>query len=120
MKTTKQELIDRCARLERAIGPLELAIADLANGQVVWHGRGAFRIGISRALGASGGIVIVNNDGNVLADYWEQFARNQLEHISACITGDNTEHNRELATRRTVIESAQAYVTREQNERNAA
>jgi len=120
MKTTKQDLIDRCARLERAIGPLELALHDLAVKQVVWFGHYNFRIGISRATGAAGGIVIANVYGNVSADYWEQFARNQLEHIAACITGENTEHNRDLATRRTVIESAQAYVTSEQHGRSAA
>lgn len=120
MKTTKQELEQRCARLERAIGPLELALADLALGQVVWFGRGVFRLGISRAIGAHGGIVIVNNDGNVSADYWEQFARNQLEHIAACITGENTEHNCELSARRNVIETAQAYVTGEQRQYKAA
>ncbi len=120
MRNTKQELIDRASRLERENTSLLLALSDLAHGQVTWFGRGKFRLGISRAIGASGGVVIVDNDGTVSADYWEQFAHNQLEHIAACITGENTEHNRDLSARRSVIETAQAYVTKEQRQIRAA
>lgn len=115
MITTKQDLLARCARMERENEPLSLALSDMVNNRVVWFGRAPFRLGISRAAGAHGGIVIVNHDGMISADYWEQFSRNQLEHIGACITGENTEHNRELAKRRDTIEQALAHVRREQH-----
>lgn len=110
MKTTKQDLQDRCARMEREREPLELALSDCVNGNVTWFGRSPFRLGICRPNGAAGGIVIVNTHGMVSADYWEQFARNQMEHIAACITGENTEANRELMARRSTIETAAKFV----------
>lgn len=115
MKTTKQDLELRCARLERTIGPLELALHDVVSGNVTWFGRGDCRIGISRPAGAHGGIVVWQFAGCIAADYWESWSRNQSEHIAACITGENTEANAELMRRRHLIELAGAYVRREQH-----
>lgn len=114
MNTTKQDLELRCARLERTIGPLELALHDVVSGNVTWFGRGNCRIGISRPAGAHGGIIIWQFAGCIAADYWEQWSRNQLERIAACITGENTEANEELMRRRGLIELAQKFVRSQQ------
>lgn len=106
MKTTKTE--------QRENGPLELALHDMIAGDVCWFGRGDFRIGISRPRGASGGIVVWHFHGGTRADYWEQWSRNQLEHIAACVTGENAELNAELLKRRSLIELAGKFVADQQ------
>lgn len=112
MKTeTKQSLLASNARLSDENTTLFLALHDLVAGDVKWFGRAPFRLGVSRPNGAAGGIVTVVANGTTSADYFERFARNQLEHIAACVTGHDSEHNRELLARRRTIEDAQAYVT---------
>ena len=89
-----------------------LALNDLANGSVKWFGNSReYSLGICRPSCASGGIVIVRHCGTTASYYWESFARDALAHIAACITGHETEANRELLRRRAAIESAQAYVS---------
>lgn len=115
MKTTKQDLELRCARLERENEPLTLALNDLCNDRTVWFGRGDFRLGISRPAGAAGGIVIVKTEGSTSAHYWETYSRAERAHLSAIATGHNDETQRDILRRRDVIEQANAYVRREQH-----
>lgn len=112
--STKQDLLARCARLERTVDPLEMALHDLIHGDVTWFGRGDCRIGVSRPRGACGGIVCWQFEGSTGADYFEQWSRNQLEHISACITGENNEANAILMRRRVTVELAMRFVADQQ------
>lgn len=111
MKPTKGTVQARVAHLETENAVLSLALHDAVSGDVKWFGRAPFRLGVSRPAGAAGGIVTVVAQGTTSADYFEQFARNHLEHIAACVTGHDTDHNRDLLARRRAIEEAQAYVT---------
>lgn len=115
MKQTKQGLIDRLARIEREVEPLTLALCDAVNGTVTWFGRGEYKLGISRATGAHGGIVIERVGNSAAAHYWEQWSRDAHAHLTACLTGENTEHNRELLRRRDLIEAANQFVRSSQS-----
>lgn len=110
MKTTKSSLVERNATLETENTALACALADTIRGDVKWFKASRFvSYGITRPSSACGGIVIVNNGGTVSAHYLEAFGREALAHISLMITGENTDHNRELLARREAIESALAY-----------
>lgn len=112
MKTTRSQLDALNARLSTENEALTLALHDLCNGNVKWFGHArTYSLGVSRPTGASGGIAIVREAGTTGAYYFETYARETLTHIAACITGANTEHNAELARRRSAIEAAKAYVS---------
>ena len=115
MKKTRLELETLNDRLSSENEVLTLALSDLCNGSVKWFGSSrTYSIGISRPTGAAGGIAIVRQCGTVSAFYFERYASETLAHIANIITGDNTEHNTELARERAAIEAAQAYVSESQ------
>ncbi len=58
MKISKQNLKACLDAKETEASCLHLALNDVLNDQVTWFKRGTQRLGISRATGASGGIVI--------------------------------------------------------------
>lgn len=94
---------------------LACALADSLNFGVKWFGNSrTFSIGITRPQSACGGIAIIRNNGTVSAYYFEEYASRELAHIACVITGENTEHNRELLCRRAAIESAKAFVSEQQ------
>lgn len=112
---TKNELLASNARLETENMVLVCALNDILNGDVKWFGHSrAFSIGITRPSGAYGGIAVVRQCGNARASCFESYARSEIEHIGYCITGENTDHNRELLQRRAAIEAAQSYVAEAQ------
>ena len=112
MKLSKSSLESLNAKLSAENEALTLALSDLCNGSVKWFGHSrTYSVGISRPTGAAGGIAIVRECGMASAHYFETYSRETLAHIAAVITGENTEHNIELARRRAAIESAQAYVS---------
>ncbi len=108
----KADLVARNAALSREVDVLSLALSDSLAGVVKWFGNSrTYSLGIARPCGAAGGIVIVRSAGaGACAFYWETWQREAMQQISACITGTDTEHNRELMRRRACIESAAAYV----------
>jgi hypothetical protein len=114
MKTalSKSDLIARNAVLSREVDVLSLALSDLSNGAVKWFGNSIyFSLGISRPRSACGGIVLIKGQGLCTAFYWDMWHGEALAQISACITGEDSEHNRDLLRRRSAIESAAAYVS---------
>lgn len=109
-KLTRQELEDaaRVASAENTV--LLCALNDILNGDVKWFGSSrTFSVGVTRPSGACGGIAVVRQNGTTRAQYLEEFCRVELEHIARCVTGENTDYNRELLCRRATIESAKAY-----------
>jgi len=113
MKTPRSVLESQNKRQGEEIDCLSIALHDTLCGVVKWFGSSrTYSIGITRPCAASGGFAIVRSGGaESRAVYWEKFARNEAETIAACITGEDTEYNRELLRRRSVLEAAQAYVT---------
>ena len=111
-KLTRTELETAKNHAERECTVLSCALNDILNGDVKWFGHSRqFSIGVTRPKAACGGIAVVRICGNTYADYFENYSQTELQHIANCITGENTEHNRELLQRRAAIESAQAYVS---------
>lgn len=111
MKTPGKSAL-RIAELQKENSVLACALSDLANLGAKWFGNSReFSLGVTRPQSACGGIAIVRRSGTVSAYYFEEFARSELAHIAAVITGENTDHNRELLRRRSAIEDAQAYVS---------
>lgn len=114
MKTPSKHTLALCAA-QNETQLYQLALSDLCNGKVKWFGHSrTFSLGISRASGAAGGIAIERCEGVTSAYYFESYAARQLAHVSACLTGEDMEHNRELLRRRSIIEEAQAYVSASQ------
>lgn len=112
---TKAELALENAVLSKENGVMFLALTDLSNLGAKWFGHSReFSIGISRPDSACGGIAVVKQNGSVSAHYFEEFAHNELNRISAIITGQDNEYNRALLCRRASIEAAQAYVSQKQ------
>ncbi len=114
MKTKLLSRIDantRCDALDTENTVLRCALNDCLNGNVKWFGNTrAFQIGVARADSACGGIAIVRADGTMIScDYVDRYCPQALTHISLCLTGENTEHNRDLLKRREAIESAVAF-----------
>lgn len=110
-QVSKAFLAAECVRLGNENTVQALALSDLCNGAVKWFGSSpAYSLGISRPTGAAGGIVICRVNGGAGAFYWAEFAPRELAHISACLTGADTEYNRDLLRRRTALEAAGAYV----------
>lgn len=109
MKTPSSKDI-RIAQLETEATVNALALHDVVRGDVRWFGNARrYQVGVTRP--SCGGIAIVRTfDGGTDAHYLVRFAQRELEHISMCITGENSEYNRELLARRSAIEAAQAYV----------
>ncbi len=113
MKNTpsKADLIVRNNTLAREVDVYSLALSDLANGAVKWFGHSRdFSLGITRPRGAHGGIALTRSNGICAAFYWEHWNQQAMQQISECLTGADTEHNRELLRRRSVIEAAAAYI----------
>lgn len=111
MKTSRLQLESLVKDMRTETTVLSCALNDILNGDVKWFSHShTFSIGVTRPTSACGGIAVVRQTGTSGAYYFEEYARRELEHIAACITGENTEHNRELAQRRSAIESAKAYV----------
>jgi len=114
MKTLSKSA-QRIATLEKENTVLSLALSDLANLGAKWFGHSrCFSIGITRPNSACGGIAIIRSNGTVSAHYFEEFYRAEMEHIACVITGENTDHNRELLCRRAALEDAKAYVHEQQ------
>lgn len=112
--TTKVQLLADNSRLSTENTVLSCTLNDILNGDVKWFGNSCeYSLGITRPRSACGGMVVIRCCGTSSARYWEQFAREELTHISFVITGENTEHNRELLRRRSAIEAAQAYVSQQ-------
>jgi hypothetical protein len=112
MKTTRAQLEGSRTQLDTENTVLSCALNDILNGDVKWFGHSrTFSIGVIRPASACGGIAVIRNNGTSRAAYCEQYFRAELAHISMCITGENTDYNRELLVRRSVIESAQAYLS---------
>jgi len=93
----------------------EMAFADVLSCRVEWFGRVPFRVGITRPMGAAGGIAVEYKAGMVRVQYAERYFTRELQNIAALVTGHDTEYNRELVSRRAVIEAAQAYLNRAQS-----
>lgn len=96
---------------EDALSITQLALGDLATGKVTWFGRAPYRIGVTRPNGAAGGIVIECAIGGAIVGYADKLLPELLAHIAIVITGENTEYNRELLSRRTVLEFAQRFIS---------
>lgn len=112
---TKSDLLQRNAALSKDNDVLSLALNDVVNLGAKWFGNSRqFSIGITRPNSACGGICIVRRSGTVSAYYFEEFAQAELSHIAIVITGENTDHNRDLLCRRAAIESAHAYIREQQ------
>jgi hypothetical protein len=111
MKTSKSSLAQKCAELEKENGVLSCALNDVLKGDVRWFGSPrTFALGVTRPKSACGGIAIIRHCGTSSAHYFEEYAQRELAHIALVITGENTEHNRELLARRNAIEAAKAYI----------
>lgn len=112
MKPSRLQLEQQNASLGTENTVLTLALNDICNGAVKWFGNSrTFSLGITRPAGAAGGIAVVRENGTTSAHYFERYASEILLHVSYVITGENTEHNRELARKRSTVEAAQAYVS---------
>jgi len=74
---SKEQLITSNGQLAKDNGLMVCALHDLVADKVAWHRKGVWRIGISRATGAAGGIVIVqrkdSSGSHVSAHYWEEW-----------------------------------------------
>jgi hypothetical protein len=115
MKTSRIQLDELNKKLASENDVLTLALGDVCNGAVKWFGNSrTYSIGISRPCGAAGGIAIVREAGMTYAFYFEKYARETLANVAMLVTGEDSEHNRELLRRRSAIEAAQAYVTESQ------
>ena len=112
MKTTlaKADLLKQLDDARHARDVHELALSDVVADRVTWFGRGETRIGISRPTGAMGGLVIVRRNGMAYAAPWEQWSVDEARRIDQCITGADTDYNRELLRQREQLESARAFV----------
>jgi hypothetical protein len=101
----------RCLALDSENSVLRCALHDILRGNVRWFGSARkYQVGISRASSACGGIAIVRSEGNLVScEYAERFFADALAHIAACVTGEDTEYNRELLARRAAIEAARFY-----------
>lgn len=70
----KADTQKRIEYLERENTVLQLALSDHVRGKVTWLRKGPARLGISRELGAAGGIVIHRQGSDVCgAYYWEKW-----------------------------------------------
>lgn len=96
--------------LRSQVSLLEIALSDACHSQTQWFGARPYRIGISRPTGAAGGIAVVLCHGVASAHYWDHFYASEMAHISACITGEDSECNRELSKRRATLETAAKWV----------
>lgn len=113
MKTSEAKAQIRAAN--DALSLTQIAFSDCLAGRVEWFGRAPFRVGVTRADGAAGGVLVIHDNGMIAVDYAEEYFPRTLSHISAVITGHDTETNRELQSRRDVIEAAQACIRRAQS-----
>lgn len=74
MKPTRAELENRLAHLGQSETCLQIALSDLLKGKTTWFRKGQTRLGISRELGAAGGILIHRQGSDFLgAYYWERW-----------------------------------------------
>jgi len=110
MKTIKEKLA-QFDGLEKAYDVQSIALADYVKGKAHRIGTGdGFTLWITRHKGASGGVAIVNDGGNVMAHYFEEAFHTQMRRFDLCLTGENNELNRSLLVRRTLWEKAKAFV----------
>lgn len=109
MKTQKQKLAD----IDSALSVTQLALSDVLSGAAKPIGRplrDGFQLWISRPNGAAGGIVVIREGGTVIACYFEQALRDQMQRFALCLTGEDNDLNRALLARRDKWEAAKAFV----------
>jgi hypothetical protein len=108
---TLSKAAQQCAELDKQNTVLLLALNDQVNGKTKWFTVFGHKLGVSRPDSACGGVVIAQSVGGVaMAHYWETYKRETLAHIAAVITGEASEHTRDLMRRRSLIETVSAYV----------